>query len=162
MKNLNIREFTAKDKSAVEDFSGGLMDFERELHRSRNNGAKVKEKHFQHLKKKVDKNRGIIYIAEIEAEIVGSVIAYVIKEEAEDKHVIEEYEEYGYIHELFVKEGFRGKGIGRELITKTEEYFKRLRIGIVKIAYLYPNHRAGRIYREIGYEGYEVLLDKRI
>jgi GNAT superfamily N-acetyltransferase len=60
------------------------------------------------------------------------------------------------IHDVFVLPAYRGKGISRLLLAKTEEIAKRLGCCKLTLEVLEQNTPAVRLYETSGYAGYEL------
>ena len=89
-------------------------------------------------------NRGRIYGAELDSEIIGAVVGTILEQSQEDQleHVPSRFEE---VQELVVKDGYRGRGIGTALMSRMEEYFKENDCNIAGVGVLAPNKNAHRL-----------------
>lgn len=75
-------------------------------------------------------------------KIVGNILLIV---EKEDK-------KYGWVEDMFVKEGYRTQGLGALLINKGLEHFRLLGLDESRLEVWSANERAVKLYRKIGYE----------
>lgn len=69
---------------------------------------------------------------------------------------------FGFIYDIFVKEEFRGKGIGRLLLEKAEDYCRRngySRIGLMVSA---ANDSAIRLYTRVGFKPEQICMAKEL
>jgi GNAT superfamily N-acetyltransferase len=60
------------------------------------------------------------------------------------------------VHDLIIKDGFRGQGIGTQLLNRVEKEAKKLHCCKVTIEVLEKNERAKQVYHKFGFEGYNV------
>jgi len=82
------------------------------------------------------------------AEIDGEAIAFV----ACDSNWHGLYEKVGEIHEIVVKEEYKGKGIGRNLMEVAEEYLKSKGHKIIELWVGEENYVARKFYEKLGYK----------
>lgn len=82
------------------------------------------------------------------AEINGEAIAFV----ACDSNWHGLYENVGEIHEIVVKEEYKGKGIGKKLMEVAEEYLKSKGHKIIELWVGEENHVARKFYEKLGYK----------
>lgn len=55
----------------------------------------------------------------------------------------------------------RGAGVGRALLEAAEAHLRGSGVRIVRLAFLAGNATAERVYRQSGYEPYEMVFEKR-
>lgn len=58
------------------------------------------------------------------------------------------------VHDLAVRDGFRGKGIGTKLLNRVEEEAKSTGCCKITLEVLEQNTRARQVYQKFGFEGY--------
>ena len=76
---------------------------------------------------------------------------------------IEEREyEYAYVSDLVVREGHRGRGLGRALLGRAEEHARREGATLLRIAVLARNAGAVALYESSGFERRLIELSKRL
>jgi GNAT superfamily N-acetyltransferase len=66
----------------------------------------------------------------------------------------------GRITELFVREAFRGQGIGTALMARAEAFCRDRGCASVRVEVFAPNVAAHRVYRELGYADRDIDLIK--
>jgi ribosomal protein S18 acetylase RimI-like enzyme len=67
---------------------------------------------------------------------------------------------HGYICDLFVKEEFRGKGIGRILLDKAESYCREKRYSRILLMVSVNNETAIRLYNKMGFKAEQTYMAK--
>jgi ribosomal protein S18 acetylase RimI-like enzyme len=109
--------------------------------------------------RKVAENNGIIYVAELDAELVGVVVGVIPVQTNEDQleHVPSKR---GEVLELVVKAGYRSRGVGTMLMKKLEEYFRENNCDMSGVGVLSPNKNARRLYIKLGYENRSIYMTK--
>ncbi len=68
----------------------------------------------------------------------------------------------GYVYDIFVKQEFRGKGIGALLLEKAEEYSKEKGYSNIRLMVFADNEAATRLYRKMGYRAEAIHMGKAL
>ena len=68
----------------------------------------------------------------------------------------------GFIYDVFVEEGFRGKGYGRNLMLLLEEKARGMELKSLELHVFGSNAVARKLYETIGYETTNVLMRKTL
>ena len=120
-----------------------------------------REKMFEKSLKEVKEKNGKVYLAVENNQIVGLIIG-----------CIREYDEYDYLDytcpkmgvviELIVSKKSRGKGLGKELMKKMEQYFQELGCEYILIDVFSYNHKAMNFYKNEGYHSRMNTVIKKI
>ena len=110
---------------------------------------------------KIKKHTGIIFVAEINTEIVGVIARIILKQTKLDLLEVKPTKS-GRILELFVDENFRGKRIGKRLMNTMEDYFRNAGCDFARIEVFEPNTSAHRFYEALGYDDRAVDLVKSL
>lgn len=95
------------------------------------------------------------FIAEEKGQIVGFAGASIDKAAKWTK-----LEKEGHLFNLYVKEDYRRKGIGKKLIKRTMEWFKKNKISDVKILVYNFNEKAHKIYKKYNFKDYVIEMRK--
>jgi ribosomal protein S18 acetylase RimI-like enzyme len=66
----------------------------------------------------------------------------------------------GLIHNVFVREGHRGNGIGSDLLAAAEERLEALGVDAIALQAMATNDRARAFYRRHGYRPHRIELEK--
>jgi ribosomal protein S18 acetylase RimI-like enzyme len=107
-------------------------------------------KYTDNLLRKVSKHHGAIFLAYDQEKIVGC-IAGIIEEQTKDDVLGCVPTKSGRILELFVSDGYRGLGTGKELMRQMENHFKQNGCDIVRVEVFEPNKTAHKFYRKQDY-----------
>jgi ribosomal protein S18 acetylase RimI-like enzyme len=156
-----IREYQGSDRTAFVKLMEQLMDYIvsiDDLKRTRRM-PEFGESYAQRTLQKVAENNGIIYVAELDAELVGVVVGIIPEQTKEDQleHVPSKF---GEVLEIVVKTGYRGRGVGTMLMNKLEEYFKENNCNMSGVGVLFPNKNAHRLYSKLGYQDRSSYMTK--
>ncbi len=109
------------------------------------------------MKRKLAKENAFLFVAEYDGKIVGYIFGWI---ERRSKNYWKT-SKYGYICDLFVKEEYRKKGIGKALLKEAEEWFKKR--GISKIFLeVYFDNPAREYYMRQGYSPIDIKMIKNI
>jgi ribosomal protein S18 acetylase RimI-like enzyme len=69
---------------------------------------------------------------------------------------------HGYIYDIFVKEEFRGMGIGKILLKKAESYCREKRYSRILLKVSVSNQAAMRLYSEMGFKAEQTYMAKTL
>ena len=157
---MHIRDFN--DHTDVEGLKAcviELQDYERRLDQRMPSGAQIVDAYVPEMLKRCAKYHGKILVADQDEEIAGYATVWTKfqSEEIEDGDM-----ECGVVADLVVREGFRNRGIGRELLIAAEKQViaagvRRLRIGV-----LAQNRVARQLYKSFGFSDYLLQLEKEL
>jgi len=159
MQGINIREADfARDKPAFLEFIMGSQRHEYVVEPNRRLDPPVADEHLARLAAYLEEHDGRIFVAE---DAHGGPLGWgVVGEFIGEVFVIPEERRYAYIFELFVIEAMRGKGIGRALIARCEDWAKSKDFKTILIGVLARNGNAAKLYRNAGYSDYAIELRK--
>jgi len=134
-----------------------LQDFERLRHPGMPAGADIVDRCIPHMLERCDTYRGKILVAEAEGEVAGyvTILARVKSEDLEDGDA-----EYGLVSDLVVAEGFRRRGIGRQLLQAAESFARAQGVNSLRIGVLAGNQVAEDLYASMGYTLLYAELEK--
>ena len=104
--------------------------------------------------KKGTKKDGVVFVAEKDGEILGFACGWITKR---PEHLYKERLMGDFCY-LFVKEEYRGKGIGRKLAETMLDFFRKKGVRFVVLETHLKNERARELYRELGFEEISVNL----
>lgn len=156
---LHIREYRPEDAARVEQCYIELQDNERRLETLRAEGEAVVHQYLEYILARCVETHGAVFVAELDGLVVGFVCvwAHVVAEE-----LINIEREFALITDLVVLSDDRGRGIGRALLERAEQFAvtqgaKRLRIGV-----LAKNVAARRLYERFGFADFEVNMLKTL
>lgn len=69
---------------------------------------------------------------------------------------------FGYVYDVFVEEEFRGKGVGKLLLEKAEDYCRRKGHSRIALSVSATNDSAIKLYSRIGYKTERIAMAKEI
>lgn len=69
---------------------------------------------------------------------------------------------YGFIYDIFVKEEFRGKGIGKMLMEKSENYCREKGYPRLSLMVSADNQRAINLYTRMGLKPEQIYMSKEL
>jgi len=104
----------------------------------------------KNLIKKISKQQGLIILAYDKEKIVGC-IAGVIEKQSKDNLLECIPTKSGRILELFVLGGYRGLRLGKRLMQRMEDYFKKNKCDIVRVEVFVPNKNTHNFYQKLDY-----------
>ena len=113
------------------------------------------------LLKRVREQAGFILVAEVAGEPVGVSVAWERKM-APPERTTELPTRMGYLSDLAVLPGWRGRGIGTELLRETERRFKVAGCDVMTLAVFPPNKGASKLYGRHGFTPRGTILGKRL
>ena len=122
---------------------------------------KYKKEHLLILKKFLEKwiraRNARVFVAEVDGKIVGYMLATTLKLASSYLHGKEVH-----IEGIFIKRGFRGKGIGREFFKTAEEWAKEKKIYSIGLTVHVRNKAAFSAYRKLGFWAHNYKMSKII
>lgn len=107
----------------------------------------------------VNKNQGIIYIAEDSGKPIG-FIAGIINKPSEEDSLSQIPTKSAKITKLYIGEEYRGQGVGKALMGKMENYLKESGCDIVLLDVFEPNKSAHSFYSKLGYQNRMIYMIK--
>jgi ribosomal protein S18 acetylase RimI-like enzyme len=156
--NMHIRDAElSRDIAVLQRFIVGSNAYEAQFESDRRLDAAAGADYLPQLVDSATRQQGRIFVAEEAGAPIGWAVCYVNQHEP---FVKEEERPYGYVSELFVDEAYRGRHVGRDLLTACENHFRTLGLKTVVIGALSQNTRAVNAYRAAGYADYAVNLRK--
>jgi len=142
---MKIRNYNSKDietlTKLIFKFKNEESAYDKEPNITGLKDFGAAENYLDKLIKDVEEKEGYFFVAEIEGEIVGFVMGII--ERYKDLSVLVTLEmseqDIGWVGVLYVIDNYRGKGLGRELLAKAEQYCKDNGCNILKLNVLSEN-----------------------
>ncbi len=162
--SVSIREYRDNDQELFRRFIEKLQDFVvttdpiKRIRKLLGFGEVALKRSLKNLKEK----NGKIYFAVDNEKVIGYVFGFVLDKQTEDNLLEVEPTQVGQIDDLYVDEEYRGKGIGKILIQKMEEYLKEQGCDSVWLEVFAPNKYAHDSYLKLGYMDREIGMLKKI
>ena len=160
MTEIVVRAAEAIDKSVIIEMLQWLQDYERALHPGRRPGADVAEFRYKRITDAAENFNGAVLVALEKSEIVGLTAGWMIIDEDQLQDM--EHREHGYISVLFVSPEHRGKNIAQKLLISIEQHLVSVGANRLSINTLARNGPAVTASRAVGFEPFEVKLEKFI
>ncbi|MCX6767937.1 MAG: GNAT family N-acetyltransferase [Candidatus Micrarchaeota archaeon] len=107
------------------------------------------------LEKQFSSKKARVFVAEADGKVIGHVMVSVKK-----LPPVYAIDTEAYVDELFVKERFRGKGVGTALLREAEKWAKQMGLREFSLATNVKNTRAQKVYRDFGFGGLNLKLVK--
>ena len=145
MANISIRLYQPSDLEAlkrltVESFSGVTLEENVEQAIGVLNDHDWRWRKARHIDEDVVANRAGIFVAEAEGRVVGYVTTVIDREAGK-----------GRIPNLAVAADFRNRGLGRELIEHSLDYFRREGLAYAMIETMAQNSAGHHLYTSCGF-----------
>lgn len=120
-----------------------------------------REKTFEMDMRNVKNQNGKVFVS-VENGIVNGVIIGVVNEKDEIDKLINDCAKTGTVLELIVSKKDRGKGTGKKLLEKIEEYFKQINCARINIEVFGPNKRGLEFYEKNDYIVRDIIVSKKL
>ncbi len=159
----SIRQYSAEDKNTLVALMEELQDYLVQIDTMKRL-RRLPEwgKHYTNeLLKKIKKDGGVIFIAEAE-NIPFGFVAGILNKQSKDELLGCVPTKSGRVVELIVSEKYRSKKVGKILMSKIEEYFKKQNCDIIQIEVFGPNTLAHDFYKKLGYGDRDFDMIKKI
>jgi ribosomal protein S18 acetylase RimI-like enzyme len=161
MLSIEIRKARIKDIPQINELWKVLTSchiekcgYDRELFRHRRNSASAQKKF---VGKCIRSRYSRVFVAEVDGEVIGYINASIRKLPpvyVHDKEV--------HINSVFIREGYRKKGIGRRLFREIERWAKEKGIFSIGLIVSIRNKSAFLSYRKLGFEEHHHKMSKEI
>jgi ribosomal protein S18 acetylase RimI-like enzyme len=156
---VTIRPATPSDRPRLRQAIVALQDYEHQLHATRLPGDHVADAYLDWMLRKVEA-AGAVFMAESGGAFVGFVAGWV--EESGSIDETPDSARFGYVSDICVMPGFRGRRIAGQLLCAIEQSLRPAGVTRLRINALAVNASALASYERAGFAPYEVLLEKRI
>jgi len=160
MTEIVVRAAEAIDKNVIIEMLQSLQDYERALHPGRRPGADVAEFRYKRITDAAENFNGAVLVALEKSEIVGLTAGWMIIDDDQLQDM--EHREHGYISVLFVSPEHRGKDIAQKLLISIEQHLVSVGANRLSMNTLARNGPAVTASRAVGFEPFEVKLEKFI
>ncbi len=160
MKSQKIKIFQTRNPEIVKSLVSGLRKFENKFDADMRSDEESVEKQIEWMKRKLQSESTFLFVAIRENEkqnTIGYVFGWI---ERRNKNYWK-LTRFGYVAELFVKEEFRGMGVGRTLLEKAEKWFAEKRITKIFLD-VEAENPALNFYKKLGYRELELRMVKEI
>ena len=115
-----VREAELDDGETLLELWHGFTSYLSEFDERYEHKAEADERWLRYFENQlVDSKYGTVLLAEVDGEIVGVLEARIV-----GNHPIFRLENHGHVHGLFVRERYRGEGIGSALLDRAAAWFE--------------------------------------
>jgi GNAT superfamily N-acetyltransferase len=157
---MMIRKATSKDIPAIIECSKEFQtcgtalfnENERKLFKFKKNHLSILRKF---LKKWIRSQDAQVFVAELNGSIEGFMMATINKIAS-----VYEHEKEIHIEGIFIREGFRKKGIGKKFLQAAEEWAKKKGIFSIGLTVLIKNKDASSAYKKLGFFAHNYKMSK--
>ena len=160
MDELNIRLATRSDRPHLRAAIVELQEHERRLHGTRLPGEAIADAYLAWLEERAVVAGGVILVAVAAGEFAGFAAAWV--EETESIAETPDSNRFGYVSDLCILPGYRGRRIAGLLLAAVENVLAVAGITRLRLSTLAMNDAARRAYDRAGFAPYEIVYEKRL
>ena len=159
---FRIRPYRDSDRATAAALINALQEAECAMEANRAQWADGGRAYTDWTLAEVAANEGIVIFAEAEdGAVIGLMSCWRATDET-DITVVPEARTHLYVSDLVVLAEWRGRGVAGVLLAEAESHGRRLGLTQMTIGVLAANEAARRAYDKAGFEGYEMLLRKRL
>lgn len=150
---MNFQLYKPENQNDALSLIGELQSHEHSIDPRKSTKRDSAQKYLNELLEKIDLQSGELILAETEGKIVGLVGWYIEHEHEYDAP-------YGYITDIVVTEGQRGKGIGKGLLNEATNHIKAAGVDRVHVGVMQGNTGAEKLYNACSFKTYANELVK--
>jgi GNAT superfamily N-acetyltransferase len=158
---MKIRKARLKDIPEVTKLWRKLCEYEDSFKSIREFTPLVKgaNKVFQDdITKKIRSKNVIVLVAVEDDKVVGYTYTFIKEGDTLYKSDVNLAE----ISDIYVKEGYRGRGISSQLMEETMKWLKKKGVKYVEVFAVAPNKTAGNIYKKWGFKELGTLFKRKV
>ena len=155
---MNIRQAKLNsDLDQIRECLIELQNFEKHIDPRLPSGEEIADAYIAEMLRKVDSTGGRILVAESGNMLAGyaTVLSKVTSTDLDDGDLV-----YSLIDDLFVRDQFRGTGIGTKLVRAAEHFAASAGARWLRLSVLANNITARRLYEELGFSELYVDFEK--
>ena len=144
-----IREATKKDLPVLNSFMDALVDVERSMDTTLKDGKIV----YYDLEGFIKSKHAILYVIELNTEIVASGYAKINLDKTYLKH-----DKHAYLGFMYVKEKHRGNGYNKLIVDALFAWSKTKNISEIRLDVYNSNPSAIRAYEKVGFKKHMIKM----
>ena len=144
-----------RDPEKVKELIYELRKFESNFDKELKSPEEITDKLIEWMKRKLTSPNTFLFLAVSDGRPLGYVFGWI---EKRSKNYWKTHR-YGYICDIFVKEEFRGKGVGKALMEKAENWLREKGIEYINLE-VYSKNPFMKFYENLGYERLSVRMKK--
>ncbi|MBC7929572.1 MAG: GNAT family N-acetyltransferase [Rubrivivax sp.] len=154
-----IREYRPEDRPQVEECFVELQEFERRIEPRRVEGKAVVQKYLEFMFDKCAQTEGTVFVLEDDERVVGFVSVWA---KLKVNGLVNEEAEVAYVSDLVVTAAYRGRGLGRALLQRAEDFAVAKGAKTISIGVLAENTGARKLYNDFGFRENKVEFIKTL
>ena len=147
--NPTVRKATKEDLPILDTFMDGLVDAERPMDVTIQDGKVV----YYDLESFIKSNDAILYVVELNNELVASGYAKIKQDREYLKH-----DKHAYLGFMFVPEKHRGNGYNKLIVDALLTWSKNKNISEIRLDVYDSNPSAIRAYEKVGFEKHMIKM----
>lgn len=152
---VQIRRATARDIREILPVWGELAEYHADLDPAFTPSPQWPHEYGAYLRTLISRDDALAVIARDGTHLVGYAVGRITS-----LPPFFEHRHRGYIHDVYVREPYRHRGIGRRLITEILSWFTRRGVTLVELTVAANNVEATSFWRKLGFETYMHQMKK--
>ncbi len=154
-----IRQYKEEDEKEFKQSIIDLQNYECAFDPEMLSGEATVDAWFNHVLEENKQKDGQVFIAEIDGKAIGFIS---LRIELKGEQILLPNIKSVLISDFIIHPEFRGKGVGKQLLQKADEYAKEKNITYIKLSVFAANTDAKEIYKNLGFKEYSVTMLKKI
>jgi ribosomal protein S18 acetylase RimI-like enzyme len=153
-----IRPAKAGDHDDLKRGLIALQEYECALHEGRLDATASADPYLIWMLREIVEHDGLCLVASQGDSFIGFIAGWIEREENPAETL--DSTTFGYISDICLLPAWRGLGFSKPLLLAMERYFAGKTVRRLRISALAANQPALAAYRSVGYQPYEVTLEK--
>lgn len=155
---MKIRKAKPEDLDALNELAYKFLAYESDNHDSSYDPDYARtDASALYVKNKIKSLDSLFLVAIENNEIVGFLAGTLHKRPKARKTV-----RPASLDELYVEEKFRNQGVGKEMISRFQDWAKKQGANKLKVGTFHKNERALHVYKDLGFKDHIIKLEKDI
>lgn len=150
--DIIIRSATINDLEKILVLNRALFEYETRFNTEYNLDWTYSETGKSYFKRKIEADKDIALVAEINKDVVGYVVVSTYSQPFFKENPIAE------LDNMFIEESYRGKGIGKKLVEEAKKLAKEKGAKRFKVGAAAQNEKAIKFYQSCGFKDFDVVL----
>ena len=142
-----VRVATKRDLDRVAYLWIELMEFHVRLSRQFDYNKDFRRGYMKFIAKALANRKGRVFVATKEDEMIGYLFCQIVKNQGPFKE-----KWIGIIHDAFIKEGHRRKGIASRMTDEALAWFRENDVSVVQVGMAANNAIAKQVWAKLGFE----------
>jgi GNAT superfamily N-acetyltransferase len=109
------------------------------------------------VRKWIASANGLVLVATVGGEVVGYSLNFI-----KDNVPVYKVRKIGYVGDLFIQKGFRGKGIGSKFKSEAFRWFRKKGMKYASICVHENNREARKLYNVWGFEDFHIEMRRKL